>query len=33
MLEAEETRKRSLRDIQRLNRHESEEWVEDTTPL
>ena len=33
MLEAEEPRKRSLRDIHRLNQHESEERVEDTTPL
>jgi len=33
MLEAEEPRKRSLRDIHRLNQHEGEERVEDTTPL
>ena len=33
MLEAEERRKRSLRDIHRLNQHEGEERVEDTTPL
>src|ERR1019366_6922583 len=33
MLESEEPRKRSLRDIHRLNQHEGEERVEDTTPL
>jgi predicted CoA-substrate-specific enzyme activase len=33
MLEAAEPRKRSLRDIHRLNQHESEERVQDTTPL
>ena len=33
MLEAEEPRKRSLRDIHRLNQHDGEERVEDTTPL
>src|SRR5450755_138477 len=33
MLEAQEPRKRSLRDIHRLNQHEGEERVEDTTPL
>ena len=33
MLEAEERRKRSLRDIHRLSQHEGEERVEDTTPL
>ena len=33
MLEAAETRKRSLRDIHRLNQHEGETRVADTTPL
>jgi predicted CoA-substrate-specific enzyme activase len=33
MLEAAEPRKRSLRDIHRLNQHETEERVQDTTPL
>ncbi|HVN04179.1 MAG TPA: acyl-CoA dehydratase activase [Bryobacteraceae bacterium] len=33
MLEAEEPRKRSLRDIHRLNQHEGEEHLKDTTPL
>jgi len=33
MLEAEEPRKRSLRDIHRLNQHEGDERLEDTTPL
>jgi len=32
-LEAEEPRKRSLRDIHRLNQHEGEERVSDTAPL
>jgi predicted CoA-substrate-specific enzyme activase len=33
MLEAEEKRKRSLREIHRLNQHEAEERVQDTEPL
>ncbi len=33
ILEAEETRKRSLRAIHRLNQHEAEERVQDTRPL
>ncbi|HLY16359.1 MAG TPA: acyl-CoA dehydratase activase [Bryobacteraceae bacterium] len=33
LLEAEEPRKRSMRDIHRLNQHEGEERLDDTTPL